>query len=410
MIKAKTNLKLDLEMTVSKALLYGNLIFLLLGILYFGSVHVVSHLTRAQLFMETTKNDFILMDSRSFNRKIQTLLSQGDFLSVINADSAFKSDRQRKFYEPTFLDYKLNLSIYEQQATENTNQIVAFTFSLAPIFVDTFFLMIVMNLAFLALLPFIRKMVENQVQADQLKKAQLQYYELAKKVAHDIRSPLTALEVVFSSAQKHALDEERMDLARRALTRIQGIANDLLKKPRLTSQETSLDSNDTNLSLENDKADFPKLQTIVLEDLLEKVVEEKRLELQNRIGKIELELPVQKSTVFAEATEFGSIVSNLINNSFEAFDKNPACLSIFVRQYNDHVHLIFSDNGRGISEEILGNIGKKGVSYGKADGVTASGSGLGLYYAKAKMSEWKGKLEINSRPSVGTMVTLSFAR
>jgi signal transduction histidine kinase len=55
-------------------------------------------------------------------------------------------------------------------------------------------------------------------------------YKVARQVSHDIRSPLSALDVVLSSVS--SLPEEQRILARLAINRIKDIANNLLLQNR----------------------------------------------------------------------------------------------------------------------------------------------------------------------------------
>jgi signal transduction histidine kinase len=62
------------------------------------------------------------------------------------------------------------------------------------------------------------------------------------------------------------------------------------------------------------------------------------------------------------------------------------------------------DNGKGIPADVLSRSGEEGFSFGKSNG-----NGLGVHFAKRKMLEWGGDLQISSHAGRGTMVSLSFA-
>ena len=64
--------------------------------------------------------------------------------------------------------------------------------------------------------------------------------------------------------------------------------------------------------------------------------------------------------------------------------------------------IIVSDNGKGIAGENLSKAGQRGFSFGKANG-----NGLGLSHARSFVEAAGGKLTIQSRVGLGTMVTLS---
>ena len=75
-----------------------------------------------------------------------------------------------------------------------------------------------------------------------------------------------------------------------------------------------------------------------------------------------------------------------------------------LRKYSSKTQLVVIDNGIGIPSHVLSRIGDEGFSFGKENG-----NGLGVSFAKRKMIEWGGTLQISSNVGVGTMVTLTFA-
>ncbi len=225
---------------------------------------------------------------------------------------------------------------------------------------------------------------------EHLRKVRLQSLaDMAKQVTHDIRSPLTALDVAVADAS--SLPEEARILVRSATQRIKDISNNLLKKGQVLQ------------SLEEPLIENRSVQ--LLSSLVEVLVSEKRVQFRPRPG-IEIEACLNAAYgIFAniDGAAFKRLLSNLINNSVESLDgkgKVEVCLT----SKDEYACLTVTDNGRGIPDEILENIGKKGFSYGKSG--IESGSGLGVYFAKLTVESWGGALKIDSKVGVGTTVTI----
>lgn len=204
---------------------------------------------------------------------------------------------------------------------------------------------------------------------------------MAAQVAHDIRSPLAAL---GSAAKTLDLPSDQRALIDGVVRRMQGIADDLLQRDRALSSEPS------------------KAKTAVcdLSGLIGQVLAEKRLQHKDKAG-VKLEFSGGEGIKAAvEPKEFQRLISNLVNNSVEAFD-GPGTVSVGLAAPGGKVSIEIKDNGKGIPPEVLAKLGRKGESYGKA-----AGNGLGLYHARTAVEGWGGSFSINSALGAGTVVNL----
>ena len=209
--------------------------------------------------------------------------------------------------------------------------------------------------------------------------------EIAAQVAHDIRSPLAALNVALQDMS--ALPEKRQELARGALGRIGEIARDLLdnyKKPGavLTSEKPASPQN--------------------LKCLIEPIISEKRAQYASKSDiTIEFSAAATENIKAAvQPAEFRRIISNLVNNAIEAF-KSGGRVTIELAIVGDKILLKIGDTGKGIPAVILARLGQKGETHGKA-----GGTGLGLYHARTSVEGWGGKLDIQSVFGRGTTVSI----
>ncbi len=242
----------------------------------------------------------------------------------------------------------------------------------------------------------VREEKERDFQAVRVKLAQTRS-EMAAQVAHDIRSPLAALEIIARSAIQ--LPEDERILVRSAITRIRDIANNLLEKNRLLNTSTSLDSN-SHLSTEEKSIEL-------LSVLIEELLSEKRMQFENR-KQIQIESRFDRSTfgLFADIQriEFQRLLSNLIDNSAEAIE-SAGQIIVHLSGDRDVVQLEIIDNGRGIPSDVIQRLGNKGETYGKPHG-----SGLGLYHAKTCAESWGGSFKIISEGGNGTNVLITLRR
>jgi len=217
--------------------------------------------------------------------------------------------------------------------------------------------------------------------------------KLAAQVAHDIRSPLAALNMVLD----HLADipEDTRVLIRTAVHRIKDIANSLVKKNTL---ETTVPQSRHVLK------PYSKQH---LWSLVEPIVIEKQLVFETDPISIRMHEGPECYEIFSEidAVEFRRILSNLIHNSVEALSDKGGGIDVSIGSEGANAWLSVKDNGKGIPKKILPELAKRGFTFGKSQG-----SGLGLYHAKTCLEKWNGQLEVSSTEGVGTEVKLTFPK
>ncbi|MGD9642922.1 MAG: sensor histidine kinase [Elusimicrobiales bacterium] len=203
---------------------------------------------------------------------------------------------------------------------------------------------------------------------------------ISVQVAHDIRSPLAAL---GAAARGLDLPEDKRTLVDGSIARMQGIADDLLRRYRAPGAAAA------------------RPETCALAGLIEQVLAEKRIQHKDRADvKIDFQSNADGVKAAVDPKELQRIISNLVNNSVEAFS-GPGTVAVRLAATDGKVLIEVKDDGKGIPAEILGRLGAKGETHGKA-----GGTGLGLYHARTSAESWGGSLRIESAPGKGTSVIM----
>lgn len=232
--------------------------------------------------------------------------------------------------------------------------------------------------------------------------------ELAFQVSHDIRSPLTVLNLITSTLTD--IPEDTRIAMRSATHRINDIANQLLQKG---NSKHNIESNYQAVQFTDIKT-FEKISgnhtTELLPALIDILVSEKRIQFRTD-SSISIETDLAESYgAFAKinSIEFKRVISNLINNAVEAIKRPDGRIVVAVKNYDTKIIVSIRDNGSGIPAHILEQLGQQGVTYGKSG--TESGSGLGVYHAKRTIESFDAKFVINSRENLGTEVRMEFLK
>ena len=214
--------------------------------------------------------------------------------------------------------------------------------------------------------------------------------EIAVQVAHDIRSPLSALNMAMGSSQNFT-DQHRA-VIRSAINRINEIANDLISEVKNRN------------SLVSDGPIVFHVPSAILS-----IIQEKRTQFYGRQD-LEFFHIIKSSAVFVEGREvdFKVAVSNILNNAVEAIGEMGGKIEAVCEIKGGNAVLTISDNGKGMSQSAVQRLGRNGFSEGKQNSSSNSGTGLGLSHAFKTLESLKGTLDVVSVEGKGTDIILSF--
>ncbi len=204
--------------------------------------------------------------------------------------------------------------------------------------------------------------------------------KVARQVAHDIRSPLSAMNAIAKKVEH--ISPELADLLKMSSKRINDIA-DSLSAPLLKKC-------DTGQVTEVKEA----ISTVVKEKLLR--VNRDRIQMKVDVSQDLPRLPISPSN-------FERVISNITENAIEAIN-GSGVIEIRAQKARSNgsvAQIEIRDNGCGISPENLKKIGHYGFTHGKA-----KGSGLGLAYAREVIESVSGKIKVSSEIGKYTSVVV----
>jgi signal transduction histidine kinase len=194
------------------------------------------------------------------------------------------------------------------------------------------------------------------------------------RAAHDLRSPLSALNFTIHHFKKLSPHLEHLDLLDETIRRINSIAEDILQaRHKISVVETG---------------SFELIST------LQYLSREARFQLHNKIEVVGADmLPTHPIQVRGDVEDFTRILWNMVQNSIEA---GATKVTLSCLEDKGSVILKIKDNGRGIPAEFISKLGQEGFT------TKNKGNGLGLYSAFQKLRAWNGELSITSRQDLGT--------
>jgi signal transduction histidine kinase len=219
--------------------------------------------------------------------------------------------------------------------------------------------------------------------------------QLAQQVAHDIRSPIAALETI--SNRQLATQIMDIDVLKSSIKRLSEITSDL-------QGEDLLKTHSLRKIRPERLINTPARHN--LQAMIQEILSEKRTEFaayEDLDIRAEFLLPVETSIIIDQVA-FKRTLSNIVNNAVEAMAGNG---QVFIHTNNDRWDTIISitDTGPGFDHETLTRLGEVQPYSSKPNG-----RGLGIFHARQTLSRAGGKLGIYQASPRGAQVELRLPR
>ncbi len=210
---------------------------------------------------------------------------------------------------------------------------------------------------------------------------------MARQVAHEIKNPLTPIQLAAEHLQ-HVHDDRGRPLG----AVLDQCLRTILGQVRLLRQIASEFSN---------FAGEPKSrpEAVDLARLVSQVVDPYRLGIAERVS-FDIALSSDLPPVWADRTLLSRALTNLIENAIQAMPAGGT-LRIDAVHRGDRAVLRVDDTGVGMDAEALERAFEPFFS------TKTAGSGLGLANARRNIETGGGTVSIASRPGSGTTVTVS---
>jgi two-component system, OmpR family, phosphate regulon sensor histidine kinase PhoR len=155
-----------------------------------------------------------------------------------------------------------------------------------------------------------------------------------------------------------------------------------------------------------DKADFElKLKELNLHEVIKEATDRFSLALNEKDGKIQLQLNATNPVISADKIHFTNILSNLIDNAIKYCEKAPEIV-ISTMDVKNGITITIEDNGIGMSKEAQKQVFEKFYRVPTGNLHDVKGFGLGLNYVKLMVEAHKGSIRVESELQKGSKFIL----
>lgn len=244
---------------------------------------------------------------------------------------------------------------------------------------------------------FTMQNIQNELQKQELEAWQ----NLTRVLRHEIMNSITPISSLTSTLREildydlikkedgYELKNEGADDLREGLSTIESRSKGLIKFIDAYREYTSLPQ--------------PKIKTIRLKELIERVAQLLRSELKRTTVTFVPHCESEYITLQADEEMIEQVLINLIKNAIEALaDKPNGKVELIGKQIENSVIIEVKDNGPGIIKEAMERVFVPFFTTKK------TGSGIGLSLSRQIMQMHNGSLSVKSEPDVKTVFTLKF--
>jgi two-component system sensor histidine kinase CpxA len=230
----------------------------------------------------------------------------------------------------------------------------------------------------------------NQM-AEQLQQNQSSQQRLLGDVSHELRSPMTRLQMALGLAQQTSTSQlartQYLQRCELEITRLNKMIEDALVLSRLENTLQTIDRQQLNFTA-----------------LVQKIIREEQFVANEKSISIVLDSTVTIE-LMGDQSLLTSAISNVVTNAVK-YSPEKSTVKLTLSIESNFVNLIISDNGIGVPSESLPELFTPFYRVNLARDRQTGGTGLGLAIAKQAITYHQGKIFAKNNENQGLSVTI----
>ena len=220
--------------------------------------------------------------------------------------------------------------------------------------------------------------------------------DFINNMTHEFKTPLATISLAVDALKNEKVlnDREKMNyftgIIKEENKRMNKQVETILQAALLDRQEIQLD-----------------LKKLHAHDLINSALNNINLQVDEKKGKLDVNLAAAKDTLMADDVHFTNLISNLLDNAVK-YSKDNLQIKISTQSTGNILKIKIEDNGIGMNKETISRIFEKFYRAHTGNLHNVKGFGLGLSYVKTMVEAHRGTIKAESIPGKGTTFLLSF--
>ena len=227
-----------------------------------------------------------------------------------------------------------------------------------------------------------RKEAEHLAAERQLRLADQRKDEFLAMLAHELRNPLAPIssgaELLLSGLASESAVSRTAGIISRQVKHMTRLVDDLLDVSRVTRGLVTL-----------------SLQPLSVHEIVENAVEQVQPLMQARQHRFDVSMPSGPVVVQADHKRLVQVLANVLNNAAK-YTPTGGHIVLSVTAGDGEVRIAVSDNGLGMSEELLGRVFELFAQAERTPDRSQGGLGLGLALVKSLVELHGGRVQAES--------------
>ena len=220
--------------------------------------------------------------------------------------------------------------------------------------------------------------------------------DFINNMTHEFKTPLATISLAVDAMKNDKVLNDRQKMSyfsgiiKEENQRMNRQVETILKAALLDKQEVDL-----------------MLKPTHVHEVIRDIADNFKLQLEEKNGKIDLELDSGKDLVDADEVHFPNLINNLLDNAVK-YSKDNVAPEIKISTMANGVNMIIElqDNGIGMSRETIKKIFEKFYRAHTGNIHNVKGFGLGLSYVKTMVDAHGGNVKVESVPGRGSTFTI----
>lgn len=214
--------------------------------------------------------------------------------------------------------------------------------------------------------------------------------DFLNNMTHEFKTPIATISLAADTITNPKVlnDESRI---RHFVSMIKKENSRMNKKVETILQISSLDKKEIIFNFED----------LSVHSLIERAVEAHDIIVQQRNGKVKLNLEASEPVVNGDGEHLYNLVNNLLDNAIKYSPEAPD-IKVTTRNNGNGIIISVEDKGIGMSKSVQSRIFERFYRKPSGNVHDVKGFGLGLNYARTIVNAHKGKIDVHSEPGKGS--------
>jgi two-component system phosphate regulon sensor histidine kinase PhoR len=144
------------------------------------------------------------------------------------------------------------------------------------------------------------------------------------------------------------------------------------------------------------------INKVAAHELIQNAINNINLPLEEKNGKLEVNLNASNDLILADEVHFTNIINNLLDNAVKYSKEENLIIKISTENTYNNIRIKIEDNGIGMNKETISRIFEKFYRAHTGNIHNVKGFGLGLSYVKTIVEAHKGSIKVESTIGKGS--------